>query len=183
MARIAFMTAMTMTPTSANTASHIVNTPTAERIRTTAFTTRLNVIFCFTIPSVRLAILTASDSLRRVVVHYDNVCRFYCGIGAESAHCNADIGSCEHRCIVHSVSDKDKTAASAVLFKELLDLRHLVGGEKSGMDLVDRKPGCNPVGNRLHVAGQHDGLLHSREDFSSLSASSEPVFMLSDIEM
>ena len=29
------------------------------------------------------------------------------------------------------------------------------------MDLVDRKPGCNPVGNRLHVAGQHDGLLHS----------------------
>ena len=47
--RIAFSIAISDTPTSANTASHIVASPPAPRIRTMPFTANANVIFCHTI--------------------------------------------------------------------------------------------------------------------------------------
>ena len=57
-ARIAFSIAITETPTSANTASHIFAIPAAPSMRTRALTARANTMFCFTILSVFLAILT-----------------------------------------------------------------------------------------------------------------------------
>lgn len=44
-ARRAFSTAITVTPTSAKTASHIVATPNAAKIRKSSFTPRANAMF------------------------------------------------------------------------------------------------------------------------------------------
>lgn len=44
-ARSAFSTAITVTPTSAKTASHMVATPNAARIRNSSFTPRANAMF------------------------------------------------------------------------------------------------------------------------------------------
>ena len=59
MALIEFIMAMTDTPTSANTASHIFERPTALSMSTSIFTARAKIIFCLTIDVVFLAILRA----------------------------------------------------------------------------------------------------------------------------
>ncbi len=56
--RIAFKIAITETPTSANTASHILATPNAPRSSTSAFIKSAKTIFCFTILKVFLEIFT-----------------------------------------------------------------------------------------------------------------------------
>lgn len=57
--RIAFNIAKSATPTSANTASHIVAKPPAPRIRTISFTPNAKPMFCHTILRVESPIFTA----------------------------------------------------------------------------------------------------------------------------
>ena len=57
--RAAFRTAITDTPTSANTAAHIVANPAAPKIRTPNFTARDSIIFWRTIVSVFFDIFMA----------------------------------------------------------------------------------------------------------------------------
>ena len=59
-----FKIAMTDTPTSANTASHILAIPNAPSISTIAFTPSANTIFWCTMESVFLAIFTRDAYLQ-----------------------------------------------------------------------------------------------------------------------
>ena len=63
---MAFRIAMTATPTSAKTASHIVAIPIAPRMSTNALTTSANMMFSLTITRVFFAILTAEESFEAV---------------------------------------------------------------------------------------------------------------------
>lgn len=59
MTRVAFKIANTDTPTSANTASHIVAIPNAPRVKKMALTPNAKIIFCHTIFFVKLEISMA----------------------------------------------------------------------------------------------------------------------------
>ena len=59
MARMAFSTAITMTPTSAKMANHMSAMPKAPKMRQDAFTPTAMTIFCLTMEMVFLAIYMA----------------------------------------------------------------------------------------------------------------------------
>ena len=47
---------------------------------------------------------------RRLIGHDHHVRRFDRRIGTQTAHGHADIGPCQHRCIVNTVTDKNQSA-------------------------------------------------------------------------
>ena len=68
-----------------------------------------NTMFCFTMRSVFLAILTTDAIFRHIIIHQDNIGCFDRRIGTHASHCDSDVRSGEYRSIIDSISNKCKT--------------------------------------------------------------------------
>ncbi len=127
---IALKTAMRATPTSANTASHIVASPRIPSPIKDSLTARAKIMFCQTILCVLLAILMPPRGSFELVVHYDNVCSLYCRVASEGTHCNANVCPGQDGSVVYAVPpDEDNFTVALLLLKILYDLHLVLGGE------------------------------------------------------
>lgn len=109
-ARIAFKIAITETPTSANTAAHILAYPKAPKINTKNLIPKANTMFWFAMRIVFRAIFITAAIFEGSSVIKTTSAGFDSGIRAKTTHSDTDICPCQYGGIIDSVPDKDKFA-------------------------------------------------------------------------
>ena len=102
-------------------------------------------MFCYTMPMhlremrMALAIFSGSSSMSTTSAASMAASR------AHRAHGDADIRAGEHRRVVDAVADEGQLIPSALAGEQLLDLRHLVGGQQLAVHLVHAQLLRRPV--------------------------------------
>ena len=114
-----FKIAMTDTPTSANTASHILAIPNAPSISTIAFYTKCKYDILVHDGKCLSCNLHKRCNLSHIIIHKNYICSFNGCIGTHTSHCNSNVCSGQYRCIVDSITHKCKFFLSHAVLSEV----------------------------------------------------------------
>ena len=72
----------------------------------------------------------------RLVVHQYYIRGFDSSIGAQASHCDTEVGTCQDRCIVDTITHESKGLTLLLLAEQTFDLSDLVRRHEFGMVLV-----------------------------------------------
>ena len=124
-----------VTPTSANTAAHMLTTPNAPNSNIRSLMPMANTMFCFTMLNVLRAIIIPSTIFMGLSFINTMSAASIAASLPTAPHGNAYVSKFDDRSIIDAVADKSDGRPS-MFFAQCLDKSHLVYRQQLGMELI-----------------------------------------------